>query len=136
MEGLGKREMKELLCLDTDVCVDFLRNREPGNILFSQAVENYQGCLSAITVYELTLGAEMMKRFQDIHSFIASFSVLPFSLEVAKKAAEIHAKLRKSHNEIGLPDVFIAATCLVNHIPLITRNKKHYQRVEGLKLIS
>ncbi|MFA6548700.1 MAG: type II toxin-antitoxin system VapC family toxin [Candidatus Margulisiibacteriota bacterium] len=127
--------MKESLCFDTDVCVDFLRNREPGNILFSHSVETYQCYLSAITVYELTLGAEMMKRFQDIRKFIASFSVLPFSLEVAQKAAEVHAKLRKAHKEIGLPDIFIAATCLVNNIPLITRNKNHYQRVEGLKLL-
>jgi len=127
--------MKEQLCLDTDICIDFLRNREPGSSSFLRFVEAYNCFISVITVYELTLGAMMMKRFQDIDGFLAGLAVLPFTLNVAKKAANIQAELRSAHKEIGLPDTFIAATCLAENIPLLTGNKKHYARVKGIKLI-
>jgi tRNA(fMet)-specific endonuclease VapC len=36
---------------------------------------------------------------------------------------------------IEFRDIFIAATCIVNELPLITLNKKHFKRIEELKLI-
>lgn len=78
----------------------------------------------------------MMSRFQDIEGFLNNLAVLPFTSAVARKAAEIHSELKRTHKEIGLPDIFIAATCLTENIPLLTGNKKHYLRVKGLKLLN
>ena len=40
---------KELFCIDTDVCVDFLRKRTPGFNLFVKILEGYEPCMTAIT---------------------------------------------------------------------------------------
>lgn len=132
---MEKNQMKEPLCIDTDICIDFLRNRNPGSFYFSQAIETRRCFISAITAYELMLGAKMMKRFQDIDGFLSNLGIIPFTFEIAKKAADLHAELRKGRNEIGLPDTFIAATCLAENIPLLTGNKEHYLRVRGLNLV-
>lgn len=135
MENLEENFMKEPLCLDTDVCIDYLRDREPGSSYFLKAVESHQCLVSAITAYELLFGAKLMKSFQNIDGFLNGFIILPFDSEVARKAAEIHAELRNERKEIGLPDIFIAATCLVKNLPLLTGNVKHYSRIKKLKLI-
>ena len=123
------------ICIDTDVCVDFLRNRAPGVNHFLSAVQKYRCVISAVTAYELVLGSKLMKTTQDIEGFIQNLEVVPFSLEVAKIAGELHAELRSRHLEIGLPDIFIAASCLYYGLPLLTMNRKHYSRIEGLHLL-
>jgi len=36
---------------------------------------------------------------------------------------------------IEFRDIFIAATCMVNNLPVKTLNKKHYDRIEGLSVV-
>jgi predicted nucleic acid-binding protein len=43
---------KELICIDTDICVDFLRKRDPGFRLFIKTLEQYELCITAITAFE------------------------------------------------------------------------------------
>lgn len=35
---------------------------------------------------------------------------------------------------IEFRDIFIAATCIVNELPIATLNKKHFKHIEGLKI--
>ncbi|MGN7205873.1 type II toxin-antitoxin system VapC family toxin [Pedobacter sp. SAFR-022] len=51
------------------------------------------------------------------------------------KAAELYHKLRLSNQMIEFRDIFIAATCLVHELPIITFNKKHFERIDGLKML-
>lgn len=37
---------------------------------------------------------------------------------------------------IEFRDIFIAATCIVNGLPIVTLNKKHFKRIAGLKIIA
>jgi predicted nucleic acid-binding protein len=37
---------------------------------------------------------------------------------------------------IGLADILSAGICLSNNLPLLTRNVEHFNRVEGLRLVS
>jgi predicted nucleic acid-binding protein len=54
---------------------------------------------------------------------------------VAEKAAEIYHRLRKNNQIIEFRDIFIAATCLTFNLPIATLNKKHFKRIEGLKIL-
>ena len=65
-----------------------------------------------------------------LKSFIGSANV--FDLEEAIIIQTI--QIRKTYN-IKLPDAIIAATCLVNHLSLITNNIKDFDRIEGLHFI-
>ena len=70
---------KELACIDTNICVDFLRAKGPGSALFIKLLENYEPCITAITAFELYLGHIKMKRRDSVADFIAQLSILPFS---------------------------------------------------------
>jgi predicted nucleic acid-binding protein len=37
---------------------------------------------------------------------------------------------------IATPDALIAATALTHRIPLMTRNRRHFDRVEGLRVVT
>src|SRR4030066_2472387 len=127
---------KELICIDTDVCVDFLRKRNPGFELFVRILEGYEPCISAITAYELYLGYMKRKRKDRIDDFIYQFVILPFDLKASEVSANIEASLDRKGKGIGIPDTFIAGICLSNNVPLLTINTMHFSRVNGLNLFS
>lgn len=126
---------KGLVCIDTDVCVDLLREKDPGFTLFVKLLERFEPCITAITVFELCLGHIKMKRKDRIVDFIAQFIVLPFDVKAAEISAQIQASLDKKGEGIGVPDTLIAGICIAANIPLLTLNTQHFSRVAGLALI-
>jgi tRNA(fMet)-specific endonuclease VapC len=126
---------KGLVCLDTDICVDFLRKKDPGFTLFLKLLERFEPCLTTVSTFELYLGHLKMKRRERIDEFLAQFIILPFDLKASLVSANIQALLNKKGESIGIPDALIAGICIANNIPLLTLNAKHFSRVTGLKLI-
>ena len=53
-----------------------------------------------------------------------------------RKAAEIHAKLRRNGQPIGHTDCLIAGIAIVNGLQLATNNSDHFIRVKELKIIN
>ena len=53
-------------------------------------------------------------------------------------AARIKANLMEQGTPIGNNDVdiFIAAHCIVNDYTLVTNNTRHFERIDGLKLVN
>lgn len=43
--------------------------------------------------------------------------------------------LRTRNQMIEFRDIFIAATCLVHDLPIVTLNKKHFKRIDDLKIL-
>ena len=127
---------KELACIDTDICVAFLRKKEPGSSLLLKLLEKYSPCITAITVFELFLGHFKMKRKDKIDDFIDQFVLLPFDRKASEASANIQASLDKKGKGIGIPDLLIAGICVTNSVPLLTLNTKHFSRVAGLTLIT
>jgi len=125
---------KELVCIDTDVCVDFLRKRDPGFNLFVKIIKEFEPCITAITAYELYLGHMKMKRKDRIDDFINQFAILPFDLKASEVSADIESSLDRKGKGIGIPDTLIAGICISNNIPLLTTNTLHFSRVNGLNL--
>ncbi|SEP39041.1 type II toxin-antitoxin system VapC family toxin [Mucilaginibacter sp. OK283] len=80
-------------------------------------------------------GATNKEKENDVKNITGDLSVLPFTDTVAQKAAQIYHQLRQSNQMIEFRDIFIAATCIVNEMPIITLNKKHFKRIDGLKIL-
>ena len=80
------------------------------------------------------MGATTPEKENDIELITEDISILPFSDFVAVEAAKIYHQLRISNKLIEFRDIFIAATCLVNDLPLVTLNKKHFTRIKGLTI--
>ncbi|MEW6066840.1 MAG: type II toxin-antitoxin system VapC family toxin [Nitrospirota bacterium] len=126
---------KEAACIDTDICIDFLRNREPGFGMFLKGVSEHIPYITSITAFELHLGHIKMKKKESLDNFINRFHILTFDSLAAKTAAKIQAELDEKGTDIGMPDTLIAGICIANSIPLLTNNVKHFSRIKALKLI-
>jgi tRNA(fMet)-specific endonuclease VapC len=63
---------------------------------------------------------------------IGGLTVVPFSRVHAVRAARLTAELKLQ--DIGFADFQIAATALEDGAELLTFNRKHFERVPGLKL--
>ncbi len=120
---------------DTGIFIEHLRAKDKLSTTLYKISENTSIFISAVTVYELYMGATTKEKEQDVSVITENFIVLSFTDAVAQKAAEIYHKLRLSNQMIEFRDIFIAATCIVNELPLVTLNKKHFKRIEGLKIL-
>ena len=124
-----------LICLDTSVLIDYYRKKDKSKSLFFKLTERYTlFAISAITEYELYLGnSEEQNIFWD--KFFSQITVLPFDTKVAKNAANIYKQLKAKNKLIEAPDILIAGTAMQYDLPLATLNCKHFERINGLKLI-
>ncbi len=123
-------------CLDTNVLIDFLKDREPGASAVERVVLEAECFVSAVTVYELLFGVARARRQIGEEALLGVMAILPFDSGVARRAAALHASLIQSNQDIGVKDVFIAATCLENDLAILTANKRHFERVPGLTVIT
>lgn len=63
-------------------------------------------------------------------------AILPFDAPSAARAATLHDALIRSNQDIGVKDVMIAAICQQHDLPLLTLNERHFNRVEGLTILT
>jgi predicted nucleic acid-binding protein len=97
--------------------------------------------LAAITVAELFHGLERasgphrVKRRVYIDAALASFRVIPYTIETAQIHARLWADLESSGTMIGYHDLIVAATALEWGSDVATFNKRHFAMVKGLNII-
>jgi len=66
---------------------------------------------------------------------VEALNVLPLDRAAAERAADVRRKLERGGRPIGMGDSLIAGIALVHGLPLLTRNRSHFERVENLKLV-
>jgi tRNA(fMet)-specific endonuclease VapC len=120
---------------DTGIFIEHLRAKDKLSTNLYKISENSEIYISAVTVYELYMGATTEGKEADVRTITENFTVLPFTDAVAQKAAELYHKLRLSNQMVEFRDIFIAATCIVHELPIVTLNKKHFKRIDGLKIL-
>jgi tRNA(fMet)-specific endonuclease VapC len=124
-----------LIIADTDVLIDYLAGTQPvaGQVMAYAESDSLQ--TSAITCFELLSGAWEGKRGDRVRRLVAAIPVLTLNREAAIRAAVVRQRLARSGVSIGMADSLIAGIALVNDLPLLTRNRKHFENVEGLHLL-
>jgi len=117
-------------CLvDTDVCIDFLREREYTRVLLSNWLN--KGLLSVSTITHLEIFAGMRKdEEKDTRAFLDSLITLPVDETIARSAGDIIGHLRAKGITISPLDSLIAATAVFLNVPLITNNISDYPAVD------
>jgi tRNA(fMet)-specific endonuclease VapC len=115
--------------------IQHVRAKNKRTSFFSRSLLVYYPHLSVISIYEMEFGAYRARRPSDLNAFQFSFDVLPLTDVIARKAAELEANLIRLNLQIGIKDIFIAATCLIHNLPLLTVNIRHFDRVQGLEII-
>lgn len=121
-----------MIIADTDVLIDFLRGKGLADRI---AYEIKTGGLhtTAISAFELWAGAKSSQQVAVVETLLAALIILPLESDSARRSAEIRRALEDKNATIGMADSLIAGICLERDGVLITRNKKHFERVSGLK---
>ena len=124
--------------LDTNFCIHFIRGKAWARLALSK-VQASDVAVSAVTVGELFEGAHRSDRtaqeIKKAEAFLNPIEVIPFGREEAKVWGLVEANLRKQGKPIEAEDSLIAATAIRNDFNLVTGNTKHFDRIDGLKLI-
>jgi tRNA(fMet)-specific endonuclease VapC len=71
-----------------------------------------------------------------VRRLLDTLPTLPLDLEAADRAAAVRRALEGRGASIGMADSLIAGIVLTNGGMLLTRKRRHFERVEGLKLAS
>ena len=88
--------------------------------------------------YELETGIaksqQPQKRRKQLDMLLVAIKLLPFDKSAAKRAGELRAKMEIAGTPMGAIDYQIAGIALAQRATLVTRNKKEFDRVPGLKV--
>ena len=121
--------------LDTNICIYVIKNY-PATVR-GRFNENADAiCISAITLGELTYGAEKSARrhenLEAVNHFQARIEVLPFSRRAAAHFGQIRAGLERIGRPSGSYDMLIAAHARSESLAIVTNNVREFERVPGV----
>lgn len=71
-----------------------------------------------------------------LQRFLAGISVLPIDEDVCEVFGRERGRLRQRGTAIGDFDLLIASTCVRHDLTLCTNNRRHFEMVEGLRMVS
>jgi tRNA(fMet)-specific endonuclease VapC len=122
--------------LDTDHCVAVLR----GRLDLSLHVETDETlAVTSITVAELFHGAHRSanasRNQAAVELLLSNFDVLDFDETSARIFGLVKAQLQTAHILIEDLDLQIASITLRHASTLVTHNRRHYERVQGLQIV-
>lgn len=120
----------ELLLLDTDVIIDYLRGQVDA-VAYIESLTNPL-LISVVTVAELYSGVRESEERSALEVFIWAFELVPVSEEIAVKGGLYRRDYSKSH-KVGLADALIAATAEIRGATLVTLNTKHFPMLTSAK---
>ena len=126
---------------DTSFLIDIMRSDKDA-IKKAEEIEKNGNTIavSSISIFELFVGVALIIR-QDqernkINRILNGLSIISFDGDSAKEAGRIFAQKRKHRSTIEPGDSMIAGVCLRRNEVLITRNIKHFNDIEGLRIES
>ena len=123
------------MVIDTGIFIEYLRAKNKSKTVLYQLPADAAIHVSAVSVYELYMGATTKEKEGHVSALLDNIPVLSFDHSVAEKAAEIFHVLKKQNQLIEFRDIFIGATALAYEFPLKTLNFKHFKRIPDLQLI-
>lgn len=121
--------------IDTSLVIDYLRNADKPGTKFISLFKAYELHMSVITVFELLNGATTEEKLTDIRKICNTLTIINFDFQCAEKASEIYRELKIQNKLIEFRDILIGATAIVHNLPVSTFNKKHFERLDNLKII-
>ncbi len=130
------------IVVDTNLLIDFshsgksrkgIENSLWLNLLEYCKREGHQLILPSVVVFEFFSGEEMADQDKQNKAdfLLKDLLIVDFDAKIAKKAADLYRKYKKS---INILDYFLAATAMNVGGELATLNSKHFKIFKDLKL--
>ncbi|NIW00283.1 PIN domain-containing protein [Candidatus Saccharibacteria bacterium] len=120
---------KSFLLIDTDVIIDYLRNRPEAVEFLEQSDSNFY--ISPITIAELYAGVRDGDERIKLETFVEAFQSIPVDDSIAQQGGLFKRDYGKSHG-VGLADAIIAASSEKMGAILVTLNKKHFPMLSNI----
>ncbi|MCE5228526.1 type II toxin-antitoxin system VapC family toxin [bacterium] len=120
--------------VDTSLFIEHLRARDKmATHLFRLSNEStIETC--AIVAAEIFYGARQPEAEEQAKSVLFPFQIHAFTIEMALRASAIVQSLKKINKVQDLRDVMVAATALELGIDMVTLNRKHFEKIPGLRI--
>jgi tRNA(fMet)-specific endonuclease VapC len=127
--------MSKQYLIDTDILIDFLKAKYALDKKFKSV--GLKNChISEITIVELTYGAlkssNIEKQMENVQKVKTHFQITPPIANVIERYGKERLRLEQLGQRLSDFDLLIAATAVENNLILVTGNRKHHQRVEGV----
>lgn len=124
-----------LTVADTDVLIDALRGREPSASRVRAGLLDGSLHTTAVNAFELLSGARTPDERDAVDRLLGAMTILPLDAVAAEHAATARRSLEAAGNTIGMGDFLIVGICLGRSATLLTRNRRHFDRVDGLVVV-
>lgn len=124
--------MKKYL-LDTNIISFYLKGDER---LKEKVLNNIESiAISIISYYEIVSGLQSInaaKRINEFDKFCALIDIFNLDKQSILASCKIYSTLKKSGKLIDDIDILIAGVAKSNDFIVVTDNKQHFERIEGL----
>ena len=118
--------------IDTDVMIDVSRANASAAGYLDSLIDP---AISIITAQELIVGARDKRDLTGIDSLVAVFPVVHIDASIGQLAYDLLKRYARSDG-LRTFDSLIAATAIMLGLELVSRNRKHFAMIEGLRLQS
>lgn len=127
------------ILLDTNI-VSYLFKAHGIAELYRPHIEDRLALVAFPTVGEIYAGAEKgnwgVQKRADVESFLNKLGVAPYDRDTARHYGRIFARRQSLGRPIGYSDAWIAACALRHRLPLVTHNRRDFEHIPELVLIS
>ncbi len=129
-----------MVVLDTDFVIDLMRRHEGAVVFLKSLLESPDPAgISAVTVMQLYHGVARFGLPEEeearVDRSLKGLAVYELTRAIAERAGRLDGELALAGQQIDLADVIVGATALDQNVPLVTRNKRHFGRLKGLRLV-
>lgn len=124
--------------VDSDWVADYLGGQQAAVELLDGLVP--EGiAVSIITlgeIYEgIYFGRDPRRTEAIFGEFLRMADVVVLNRRIMQRFARLRGELRHTGQLIGDPDILIAASALQHGLIVVTRNRRHFERIAGLQLL-
>ncbi len=123
-----------MIIVDTDILIDAARNVQEAINCLHKIEEKDTLAISSVTEMELIIGCRDKNELNLLQDFLNRFQVIKLNEFISDKATVLLKGYRLSHGLL-IADSLIAATAIIENLPLISKNQRDYRFIEELSLL-
>ena len=127
-----------MYCLDSGIIIANFR----GDELIKERLHNLsveELFITPVVLCELYRGAFLSSNSEKnkllVEKLLERVNILNFDISACEIFGRAYKNLKQSGKLTQESDLMIASICISNNVTLITRNKKHFENIKGLKLL-
>ncbi len=122
------------MIIDTDVLIWYMRGNNKAHTIIMKQKGFY---ISVVTYIELVQGMNNKKELLELRCALREWNtkILYLNEEISIKAM-FYVEKHFLSGSLMLPDALIASTALVNGLPLLTGDNRHFKTIKELDVIA